>query len=162
LHWGENHEVDLAGYRLYRGASSGFLPGPGNLVVAQPDTGYADPGAAGSWYKLSAVDSHGNESLFAILGPNGTLDAPGDAPHPLALGRPSPNPSSGPLTLRFALPAEERVSLAIYDAQGRRVCELISGIEPAGPHALTWDRRDDAGHTLGAGLYFVRLDVEGR
>jgi hypothetical protein len=39
VHWGANHESDLAGYRLYRGASPGFVPGPASLVSAQPDTG---------------------------------------------------------------------------------------------------------------------------
>src|SRR5439155_4042666 len=57
LHWGVNVEPDFAMYRVYRGGSAGFVPGPGNLVTAQPDTGYVDVGAAASYYKLSAVDA---------------------------------------------------------------------------------------------------------
>jgi len=46
LTWNPNREADLAGYRLYRGTTAGFTPGPGNLVAALPDTGYVD--AAGT------------------------------------------------------------------------------------------------------------------
>ncbi len=53
------------------------------------------------------------------------------------------------------------MTLAIYDASGRRVRALVSGLEPAGEHALLWDLRDDSGRTLGAGLYFVQLKVAG-
>ena len=140
-----------------------FVPGTGNLVSAQPDTGFADAGAVGSWYKLSAIDAHGNESGFAVLGPGGTLDAPGGLiPRELTLERPAPNPASGPTTLRYTLARDALVSLAIYDAAGRRLREVTSGAQPAGPHTVVWDLHDDSGHAVAAGIYFVRLDAEGR
>lgn len=95
--------------------------------------------------------------------PGGALDAPGGAlPHELALERPSPNPALGATTLRFALPRESRVTLAIYDATGRRVRDLVSGLIPAGDHTTTWDGRDGAGRLVPSGLYFCRLEAEGR
>jgi hypothetical protein len=69
LHWGANTEPDFAFYRLYRDTSASFVPAPGNLVVSKPDTGYVDAGSTWSYYKLSAVDSSGNESGFATLTP---------------------------------------------------------------------------------------------
>ena len=62
LAWGPNGEADLAGYRLYRGTTPGFVPGPGNLVAALAATSYVDPVGEPHFYKLSAVDVHGNES----------------------------------------------------------------------------------------------------
>ena len=163
LHWNPNVEPDLAGYRLYRGTTSGFTPGPGNLVVAKADTGYADPAASTYWYKLSAIDIHGNESGYTTLLPAGALDAPeGALPRELALERPAPNPSPGAVTLHYALPREARMSLSIYDAAGRRVRELIAGMRPAGSATVTWDLRDESGHMAGAGLYFARLEAQGR
>ena len=163
LHWDPNVEPDFANYLLYRGTTLDFAPSSANRIAALADTGYVDPAGSTYWYKLTAVDIHGNESGASTLLPAGALAVPGGAlPRALALARPSPNPASGPVALRYALPHETRVALAIYDAAGRRVRELVSGTEPAGAHALTWDRRDDAGHVLGAGLYFVRLEAEGR
>jgi flagellar hook capping protein FlgD len=161
LHWGANSEADLAGYRLYRGASAGFVPSPANRIGDQPDTGFVDAGPAGSYYKLSAVDIHGNESAFALLTPSGTSDAPPAAPHALAFAAPSPDPAPGAVRLAFELPARAHVSLAVFDAAGRRVRTLVSGALDAGAHALAWRGDDDGGRALGGGVYFATLETRG-
>ncbi|HEY2956108.1 MAG TPA: FlgD immunoglobulin-like domain containing protein [Candidatus Eisenbacteria bacterium] len=163
LHWGANGEADLGGYRLYRGSSAGFVPGPDNLVVAQPDTGYDDVGPAGSYYKLSAVDVHGNESLFALVTPSGTVDVGFAAlPRELALGSAAPNPARVGTALMYALPARARVSLTVCDAAGRRVRTLVDADLEAGERVQRWDGSDDAGRAMPNGLYFVRLSALGR
>ena len=162
LHWGANREPDLAGYRLYRGSTADFVPDPGNLIAARSDTGYVDPGAAGSYYKLSAIDVHGNESPFALVGPSTTLDVSGGEPPVLAFAPISPNPSTGTTALQFSLPRAARVTLAAYDASGRSVRKLVSAVEPAGARGLAWDLRDDSGRAVGPGIYFLRLEAEGR
>ncbi|MBI1795617.1 MAG: T9SS type A sorting domain-containing protein [Candidatus Eisenbacteria bacterium] len=68
----------------------------------------------------------------------------------------------GALSLRFALPRDAEVSLAIYDAAGREVRTLASGAWPAGDHDVTWDGRDRSGRATASGLYLVRLEAEGR
>jgi hypothetical protein len=163
LHWGANSEADLAGYRLYRGNSAGFIPGPGNLIAAEPDTGFDDVGAAGSYYKLSAVDIHDNESPFALLGPGSTTDV-GGAPlsHALAFAAPRPNPARARTVLSFALPVGGAATLAVYDMVGRRVRTVSSGRMEAGEHSLAFDLRDDDGRQIPSGLYFVRLEAAGR
>jgi hypothetical protein len=163
LHWGANAEPDLAGYRLYRGANAGFVPGPASLVAEPPDTGYVDSGPAGRWYKLTAVDSHGNESVVAVLGPGGTVDTPlADLPAELALAGASPNPFRDATAVRFALPREARVTLTVFDAAGRRVRTLADGAFPPGEHAARWDGRNENGSPVSSGLYFVRFEAEGR
>ena len=162
LHWNRNAEADLAGYRVYRGPSAGFVPGPSNQIGAPPDTGFADSGPAGNYYKVSAVDVHGNESAVALLAPGGTLDVPVVGASGLALSPPWPNPAKGSAELVFALPAAGAASLRIYDGQGRRVRTLIGGERPAGRQSVRWDGRDEAGHAVGSGVYFARLKAAGR
>jgi hypothetical protein len=163
LHWNRNTEADLAGYRLYRGTSAGFVPGPGNLVAAPPDTGYADPAGAPHYYKLTAVDVHGNESPVATLSPDGTVDVGGTpVPGELSFAPPTPNPAGAATTLRYGLPRAARVRLAVYDAAGRLVRQVADDAREAGEHTERWDLRDAAGRPVGAGLYFARLEVEGR
>jgi hypothetical protein len=163
LHWAANAAPDLGEYRLYRGSSADFVPGPGNLIAAQPDTGYVDAAGAAFYYKLCAVDVHGNVSGFSTLLPSGTVDVAGPAlPRAVFLAPPAPNPARGATTLRFGLPREARVELALYDQQGRRVRSLLGGTQPAGEQLITWNGHDDSGRALPAGLYFVRLATEGR
>jgi len=163
LHWNPNTEADLAGYRLYRGASLAFVPGPGNLVAALPDTGYADVAGTLYFYKLTAVDTHGNESLVATLTPTGTL-AVGDSgtPREMAFAPPSPNPAGATTSLGYSLPRASVVRLAIYDPAGRLVRELVRGAQAAGEHAERWDLREANGRAANAGLYFARLECDGR
>jgi hypothetical protein len=91
-----------------------------------------------------------------------TTDVPGSSPAEFTLARPSPNPARGSLTLRYALPRQALVRLAVFDIAGRRVRELRSGTEPAGAHAIDWDLRDERGAPVGVGTYFARLEVERR
>ena len=66
LHWGANREADLSGYRIYRGSDPNFVPGTGSFIASKPDTGYFDPGGpGGGYYKITAVDIHGNVSPYA-------------------------------------------------------------------------------------------------
>ncbi len=163
LDWGESAAPDLAGYRLHRGDDASFVPDLANLISAQPTTGYNDWYGVPCFYKLCAVDIHGNISPYALLTPAGTTDAPGAAPpRELALSPPAPNPLRGSATLTLALPREAQVSLAVYDQQGRRVRVLAAGTHPAGEHAIVWDGRDDDGRVAPGGIYFVRCVVEGR
>ncbi len=163
LSWGSNAEPDLAGYRLYRGDSPGFVPGPSNLVAALATTSYADAGAPPAIYKLSGVDIHGNEGPFTRLLPDGTADAPGPrVPREVFLARVEPNPARGSATLRFGLPRDGAAELALYDAQGRRVRALVAGPYAAGEHVARWDGLDDAGHATASGIDFARLSAEGR
>ena len=154
LHWGPNSESDFWYYRVYRGSSSGFTPGPGNLIATRSDTGYADVGPAGSYYKLSGTDRNGNESLFATLGPGSTLDVEDDGPIAFSLETVRPNPTRGRnLTIQFALASQAPARLELLDVSGRRVGEREVGSLGPGRHAVELS----AQRALPPGLYLVRL-----
>jgi hypothetical protein len=159
LAWRPVTAADLAGYRLYRGSTLDFKPGPANLVAALPDTGYLDPAGAPFVYKLTAVDVHGNESPAATLLPDGTVDAPVATARALSLSAPWPNPARGRATMRFTLPMAGPVQVAVFDAAGREVRRLRSGRHAAGEHALEFELTDDGGNALAPGLYLVRLQT---
>ncbi len=162
LHWHPNSEADFAEYRIYRGASADFVPGPGNQVATTPDTGHVDPAGMPAYYKVSAVDVHGNESAFSLLTPGGTLDAGERIALALSLAIPQPNPARHATSLVFDLPRAAEVSLVVHDAGGRLVRTMVRGRLDAGRVQRTWDLRDDDGAPVVSGLYFVRLEAEGR
>jgi hypothetical protein len=162
LHWNPNTEADLASYRLYRGGSAAFAIGPASQVAELPDTGYVDSAAGPYFYKLTAVDTHGNESPVTTLLPAGTTGVEAGAPG-AEFAAPAPNPlrGGGIATLRFTLPGPGPVRLAIYDAQGRMVRLLAGGPLEAGAHAIRFDGRDRSGRALAPGLYLARIDAPG-
>ena len=126
------------------------------------DTTWSDAGPSGAYYKLSAVDVHGNESGFTLLAPSAITAVGGGVSRTLAFAAPSPNPTGVSTQLSFALPRQGPVTLAVYDMAGRRLRVLSSGPLDAGQHQVAFDLRDDGGRRLASGLYFVRLDAVGR
>lgn len=63
----------------------------------------------------------------------------------------------GPVRIGYALEKDQRVTLAIDDAQGRRVRNLLSaGERKAGAHVDLWDCLDDAGNLVPPGRYAVK------
>ena len=71
----------------------------------------------------------------------------------------SPDPGRGGCDVQFTLPASTDAALDVYDVDGRRVRELLSGRLGPGRHAVHWDERDAAGVESPSGLYFLRLQV---
>jgi len=71
-----------------------------------------------------------------------------------------PNPFWGSTTMRLDLPVGRMVRLEIFDVSGRRVRTLVNHFMPAGRQSIAWNQRDDAGATLGAGVYFARVQVD--
>lgn len=80
----------------------------------------------------------------------------------LSFARPQPNPSTGRTVFTYGLPRETRVRLAIHAADGRRVRMLREGTTGAGLHAVSWDGLDDDGRRAPPGVYWARLEAEGR
>jgi hypothetical protein len=68
-----------------------------------------------------------------------------------------PNPFNPQTTIAFSLSTRGRVSLAIYDVNGRIVRTLANETRAAGAYELTWDGRDDDGQAVASGVYFYRL-----
>ena len=81
-------------------------------------------------------------------------DAPGDFQL-----RSEPNPCVQRATLHFDLPAPGRVTLCLYDVNGRRVAMLLDGSRSAGRHEVTWRAADS---DVPRGVYFARLQFDGR
>ncbi len=65
-----------------------------------------------------------------------------------------PNPFNPSTEIRYHLSARSRVSLKVYDALGREVETLVSGIEAPGRYTVRFD-----GAGLASGVYFYRLSA---
>ncbi len=83
-------------------------------------------------------------------------------PAAVALGANVPNPFNPATRIAFELPRPGAVDLAVFDVSGRRVATLATGFWPAGRHEAVWQGRDASGDRAASGLYFYRLDADGR
>jgi len=71
-----------------------------------------------------------------------------------------PNPFNPMTTICYDLPRIERVSLIIYDLEGRLIKTLLAGESIApGRHEAVWRGLDDADRQVAAGVYFYRLSA---
>lgn len=163
LAWHPSPETDLGHYELHRGADAAFVPGPDSFVAASTDTLYVDPAwlAGGSWYKLVAVDIHGNAGPAAVLALS-IISAAGDAPRAVTgLNPVAPNPFNPATVVSWSLARPGAVEVRICDVAGRLVRTVRVDQAAAGPGAFTWDGTDDGGRPVASGVYQVLMRADG-
>ena len=98
---------------------------------------------------------------FEILADMDGSVAVGD-PHPartlsFALLGAAPNPAQGSARITYQVPMQTQVKITVYDIGGRAVRTLMDDAVEPGIHEAVWDGHDDAGHSVGAGIYYYRM-----
>jgi hypothetical protein len=69
-----------------------------------------------------------------------------------------PNPFNPSTTIPFEIAATTPARLEVFDILGQRVRQLVDDTALApGQYRVVWDARDDGGHAVASGPYFVRL-----
>jgi hypothetical protein len=125
--------------------------------VNTPDT---NPSKDGSWPQYGYDPAH---SFCYLCGGAPTVGVgQGLQAYRLGIAPVRPNPSRGAALLDFALPTAGVARLAVFDISGRLVREVANQVLPAGRHSARWDGRDMAGREAPAGVYVVKLSLEGQ
>jgi hypothetical protein len=163
--WQSNREGDLSHYAVYRGDSEGFVPTAGNRIGTPTDTTFVDTSfdPTHSYYKVSALDIHENESGYVLLTPQDISGTPGPPAVPAVtlLEQNVPNPFNPQTVIRFAVARPGWVRLVVYDVGGRPVRVLAEGARQASRYEVMWDGRDDSGRGVASGVYMYVLDAPG-
>ena len=73
-----------------------------------------------------------------------------------------PNPFNGSTLIPLSLPQTAHVRASVVILLGQQVRHLRDDRLAAGDHLLHWDGTDDRGHDLAAGMYAVRVRVDGQ
>ncbi len=84
-------------------------------------------------------------------------DASPGVPQSVVLMPNYPNPFNGGTWIRYYLPRGQRVSLTVYDVQGRRIRTLVDDRQPAGWHQVRWSGNNQQGVPVSSGIYFYEL-----
>ena len=78
-------------------------------------------------------------------------------PSELHLYQNHPNPFNPETSIRFSLPIQQDVSLAIYDMIGRKVRMMTLKSAEPGHHVIRWNGKNQNGAFASAGVYFYQL-----
>ena len=158
------------------GLSGGFIPSmavDGNRLIVADQGSFSDPSSAGlkiynagSGQLLQGPIATGLPPVSIVVLADMVLPTVPTAvreeaalPQKSALGLAYPNPFNASVALPFVFDGRAAVQLVVYDALGRRVRALDTGFIQSGKNAVIWDGRNDAGHAVGNGAYFVALQT---
>jgi hypothetical protein len=73
-----------------------------------------------------------------------------------------PNPFNPTTTISFTLPRNLRASVVVFDVQGRVVDVIEDRQFDAGLQSVVWDGTDSRGRLVSSGVYFYRLNADGK
>lgn len=73
-----------------------------------------------------------------------------------------PNPFREQLTLLFNTKQQGHISCEFYNVKGQKVRSLTDMHYSSGDHMLIWDGCDNSGNKLGSGIYFMRMQLDGK
>jgi hypothetical protein len=112
------------------------------------------------YLKGAVIDSvvYGDTTLVAITQP-----IAGILPHQFQLFRNYPNPFNPNTTIRFILSRSDRVTLTIYDLNGKEVIKLIDEqFLSTGEYDIEWNGKNQKGGEAASGVYFYQLKTGNR
>lgn len=115
------------------------------------------------YLEIADLDPDGHVSVDRIAESGEVVGLPPAAPAVLLGGLElAPNPTRGPAVLAYHLGQPASIALSIYGAGGRLVRRVAAGAQSPGQHEIGWDGRMAGGEPAPAGVYFFRLDVDGK
>jgi len=153
LRWTTATEINNKGFEIQRSVDRsswtvlGFVNGAGN-TVDQKKYNYTDTKLAPGhyYYRVKQQDHDGkfeySQVVSIIFGGSKFSE----------LGQNQPNPFSGRTSLNFSVAEKTKVTLTLFDAQGRLVKTLLNETKDAGSHIIDLDL-----HTLKSGIYYYKM-----
>lgn len=104
-----------------------------------------------------------------IISVNGLLSASksnavvlaSEIPAHFVLEQNHPNPFNPETEIRFQIPQESHIVLAIYSVLGQEIRRLADALYAAGHHTIRWDGNDASGAPVASGVYLYRLQAGG-
>ncbi len=141
---------------MFANLSAGDL----RLLTGSPAIDSGSNGAS----NLQSTDLDGNARIIGGVVDMGAYEfdpttGVGDTPQlAVGLAQNQPNPFNPTTVIHYSLPGSaDHVDLVVYSVRGERVRSLVSGPRSGGPHAVTWDGRNDQGEAVASGVFYYQL-----
>ena len=152
-------------YPIQLGALTSVTPGPPRSLQFFVDQSMATTQAKvrGVVYSAGTASATSfSDSLFLIQAPTAVEEVTTPTAPRFELSANRPNPFNPITTIGFGTEKFGRVTLRIYNAQGRLVRTLVDATLPAADYRVRWDGRNDAGRAVSSGIYLYDLASGGK
>ncbi len=162
LSWRKNTEADFKNYIVYKDTLSKFTIDTTNKLL-ETDTSYFNDYysnyPAKFYYKITAVDSQGNESnpsqdIEVII--TDIKEPKVKIVNDYFLYQNFPNPFNPQTTIGFRIKERSYVKLMVYDILGKLIKTLVNNIEEQGYHEVKFNAEN-----LSSGIYLYRIEIVG-
>ena len=70
-----------------------------------------------------------------------------------------PNPFNPSTIISFSIPKKSKVEVIVYNIKGQKVKKIVKNVFEKGRHSVVWQGDDESGKSVGAGVYFYKLEV---
>jgi predicted outer membrane repeat protein len=160
VNWSPAIDQDFASFKVYRSITAEFELSDELLIEETADNFLVDPlSEIGEfYYRVSAVDVHGNESGGSEAASVVVVSLDTQIiPVEFTLEQNYPNPFNPSTNICYGIPEDSQVSLIIYDVQGNVIQTLESSRRSAGWYKVVWDGETAKGKSISTGIYFARL-----
>lgn len=108
-------------------------------------------------YRLKQVDFDGTSEFSKVVNVNiNTM------PVDFALAQNYPNPFNPSTSIKFTVPVNSNVKIAVYNAMGKLVKELVNRDYEAGTYSVEWLGNDNNGSKVSSGIYFYKMEAGNR
>ncbi len=129
-----------------------------------PQLGYPNQDKLGDYFHMVSDDAgfrlawaatfNGEQDVYYGRKTLGVTAADETHPASLVLLGADPNPFNASTTIRYEVPRDAFVTLAVFDLRGRKIATLVASEQPAGSHEARFDDR-----SLPSGVYVCRLSA---
>jgi hypothetical protein len=159
LNWETSTETNNRGFEIERKLKNrewitiGFVAGNGTSTERHSYT-YKDKSLDRNYsgrilYRLKQMDLDGGYKY------SNQVYADFDfIPDRVTLAQNYPNPFNPSTTIKYSIPVEANVKLAVYNSLGEKVTDLVNTVQSNGNYQVTWNAENSA-----SGIYFYRLEV---
>jgi hypothetical protein len=154
LNWSTASELNNQGFEIERGINGnfkkvGFVPGLGTTSESG-NYSFTDYNVANGIYsyRLKQIDFNGAFEYSPVV------KISIDVPSVYALEQNYPNPFNPSTLIRYSIPQDGMVNLAVYSLLGEKIATLVNEVQKAGRHEISFDAS-----LLASGIYFYRIEA---
>jgi len=161
VRWKLPQNIKIAGFEVLRktpGSSPFYQTGIHVKEVSEGVFRFTDKNITGSdryIYMVEAKPDSGDSYPFFVTEPVAVRAVP------VELFQNRPNPFNPSTVISYCVKERTRVILAVFDARGRRIAELLDKERGPGEYSAVWNGFTDSGRMAASGVYFCRLRADG-